>query len=101
MQAKKVIEGSFVYTRVSKSLARKLWGKQPVVFCPVKLKPGIPYMFHSVFCAEEVRRKKLEFEHIVSDFTYYNCCGKTGNYIAFYTAEKANGEKVNGCDLAC
>lgn len=82
-------------TRISKTAARKSWGKRNMSLCPCNLRPGFPWRPNiDVFAAEiaekqnsqwEHERKQSNFDYFVDNFEYYNCeSNETGKYTAFY-----------------
>jgi hypothetical protein len=73
------------YKRITKQAARKLYEKgQPVLFCPVNLRPGGPWDIGCTIVKEEGRT----FEQVLNSFEYYNCNNSsTGYYTAFYVEE--------------
>ena len=84
------------YTRINKTKARKLWGKETIALCPVKLRPGGPWRNDLIVTPIEVgqyqnsqyhcNRQKGDFEYVIDNFEYYNCQwpSETGRYTAFY-----------------
>jgi hypothetical protein len=72
------------YKRISKRTAAKLYEKgQPILFCPVKLRPGGLWGNGCIVTKREGRTFKQE----LNAFEYYNCSNETGNYTAFYVKE--------------
>jgi len=72
------------YKRISKRTAAKLYEiGQPVLFCPVKLRPGGPWDIGCIVTKKEDRT----FQQEVNAFEYYNCSSATGYYTAFYIKE--------------
>jgi hypothetical protein len=71
-------------TRVSKGIARKLWGQNKILsLCPVKLRPDGPWRPNIDVFPEE--QKEKEFDKFVNEFEWYNCqLNETGYYTAFY-----------------
>lgn len=86
-------------TRISKTKARKLWGKADMRLCPAKFAPGGPWRVDMpVFASEIASRLASEYEHereqsafdtYVRNFEWHNCQhNETGYYTAFYLTEK-------------
>jgi hypothetical protein len=75
-------------TRISKSRARKLWAQDKIIhFCPVKLRPGLPFASDIAYYPEE--QKNNDFNKTVLNFEWYNCqMNETGYYTAFYLRTK-------------
>jgi len=72
------------YTRITKRTAERLYkAGQPMLFCPVKLRPGGVWGAGCIITKEEGRT----FEQVLNAFEYYNCNNETGNYTAFYIKE--------------
>ena len=82
-------------TRISKTQARKLWGKRDMSLCPVNLRPGFPWRPNcDVFAKDIAEAMASEYEHVrrqasfdsyVAGFEWYNCPdSETGTYTAFY-----------------
>lgn len=70
-------------TRITKTAARKLWGKADLSFCPCNLRPDGSFRPNIDIFAKDVETQL--FDDTVSNFEWYNCTGKeTGNYTAFY-----------------
>ena len=72
------------YKRITKRAAERLYkAGQPVLFCPVKLRPGGAW---GIGCT--VTKKEGEsFKDTLTAFEFYNCNNATGNYTAFYIKE--------------
>ena len=73
------------YKRITKRTAERLYELgQPVLFCPVKLRPGGVWANGCTITKEEGTTFKQE----LNAFEYYNCCNnETGYYTAFYIKE--------------
>ncbi len=73
------------YKRISKRTAAKLYEiGQPILFCPVKLRPGGSWNIGYIVTKKEDRT----FQQEINAFEYYNCCSSaTGYYTAFYIKE--------------
>lgn len=81
--------------RISKTAARKLWGKRDMSFCPCNLRPGFPWRPNIDVFAKEIaekqnsqwehERKQSAFDYVVNNFEFYNCVSnETGRYTTFY-----------------
>ena len=72
------------YKRITKQAAERLYkAGQPVLFCPVNLRPGGMWGNGCIIAKKEGRT----FEQDVNEFEFYNCSSETGNYTAFYVKE--------------
>lgn len=73
------------YKRITKRTAERLYELgQPVLFCPVKLRPGGVWGNGCTITKEE----GTTFKQALNAFEYYNCCNnETGYYTAFYIKE--------------
>lgn len=83
MQKIVISDSASTFTRISKAEARKLWGKEDIEFCPIKLRPGFPWASHMLFFQSE--NDAADFDKVVREFEHDNCTSKeTGKYAAFY-----------------
>ena len=72
------------YKRISKRTAKRFYEMgQPILFCPVKLRPGGMWGNGCIVTKQEGRT----FEQELNAFEYYNCSSSTGYYTAFYIKE--------------
>lgn len=87
-------DSATVYTRISKADAKRRFERgEPVVFCPVKLRPGFPFAPHCTVTRNDAEHYSGvdRFDTRVNEFEYYNCgCNETGTYTAFYVARPLN-----------
>jgi len=82
-------------TRITKAVARKLWGKRDMSLCPCNLRPGFPWRPNvDVFAVDvakglasqyDCEKSDADFDKYVRNFEWYNCVGnETGKCAAFY-----------------
>lgn len=72
------------YKRITKRTAEGLYKiGQPVLFCPVKLRPGGVWGIGCIITNDE----GTTFTQALNSFEYYNCSNEAGNYTAFYIKE--------------
>ena len=72
------------YRRITKHAAERLYNAGlPVLYCPVKMRPGGMWGIGCVITKDEGRT----FEQVLNAFEYYNCNNETGKYTAFYIKE--------------
>lgn len=82
----KAMNGSTVFSRVSKTAARKAFNEgRVVVFCPCKLYPFGG--FRHGMMVQRGQSGRDDFDYAVTDFQSYNCTSETGYYASFYVAE--------------
>lgn len=77
-----VYDKDCIFVRITKNTARKKWGKEKVVLCPVRLRPGGGFHPHVTYLPNDPH--DTGFEQSVEDFTSYNCSREVGYYPAFY-----------------
>jgi hypothetical protein len=81
--------------KITKTIARKLWGKKDIVLCPSNLRPGLPFRPDmTVFAADIEKALASEYDHekdaaafdaYVRNFEWYNCeDNETGKHASFY-----------------
>lgn len=83
---RKIQDGNQLYTRVSKSKARKLFNEgKPFYIIAHKMRPGFPFSMGMTIFPPNYLEENKTFEWMVNNFEYYNAnCHETGTYSAFY-----------------
>ena len=73
------------YSRITKHAAERLYKiGQPVLFCPVKMRPGGMWGIGCII----TKKEGTTFTKQLNAFEYYNCINnETGYYTAFYIKE--------------
>ena len=83
---------SVVLERIHKKTAQKLWGKEPLVFCPSKMFPlGVWDTGHLVepdhlkeLAEQGTDPDNITFHRVLTNFECYNCNNETGKTASFY-----------------
>ena len=72
------------YKRIDKRIARKLYNQgETVLIIPHKCSPSAGW-----FTGMTIENTGAQFDALVNEFMYYNCCNELGRYPAFYKGVK-------------
>lgn len=77
-------------TRINKTTARKYYNAgNDVLFIPCNLHPENNFYNLGIWENKNLCGQYADFDTLCNHYTYYNCNGETGLYIAFYIKKGA------------
>lgn len=80
------LKDGFNFERIDKKAARIAYNNGlTVIFCPVNLRPGSPFLLDMPINKNNQNCTGQTFEQVLNAFEFYNCTSsETGRYTAFY-----------------